>query len=172
MLSDVASKHYLASLASCQSHSSELNVFKILELDKVNSYLRSGQFRDLPMSSQWANFQLPLFCIRTFPFTRNGVALSHQWLPRCQFSSVTSNGHLRSPKVTNRFFANNFWFRRDRDVGVVSLCFSHQDAIFLYAIWPTWVTTWPWPEVKFWPWLFKVIIYMFRCALTMQRRWC
>ena len=40
--------------------------------------LRSGQFRDLPMLSQWAKFQLPLFRIRTFPFTGNGVGLGPQ----------------------------------------------------------------------------------------------
>ena len=40
--------------------------------------LRSGQFRDLPMLSQWAKFQLPLFRIRTFLFTGNGVGLGPQ----------------------------------------------------------------------------------------------
>ena len=90
--------------------------------------LRSGQFRDLPMLSQWAKFQLPLFRIRTFPFTGNGVGLGPQWWPRRQFSSVTLQ---RSSEVTlghQPFFANNFWSKRDRDVRVVSLCFSHQDA--------------------------------------------
>ena len=45
----------------------------------------------------------------------------HQW---------PSKGYLRSPKVTinQPFFANNFWSKRDRDVRVVLLCFSHQDA--------------------------------------------
>ena len=33
-------------------------------------------------------------------------------------------GHLRSQTV----FANNFWSKRDRDVRMVSLCFSHQHA--------------------------------------------
>ena len=40
--------------------------------------LRSGQFRDLPMLSQWAKFQLPLFRIGTFPFTGNDVVLGPQ----------------------------------------------------------------------------------------------
>ena len=40
--------------------------------------LRSGQFRDLPLLSQWAKFQLPLFRIGTFPFTGNGVGLGPQ----------------------------------------------------------------------------------------------
>ena len=40
--------------------------------------MRSGQFRDLPMLSQWATFQPPLFRIGTFPFTVNGVDLGPQ----------------------------------------------------------------------------------------------
>ena len=40
--------------------------------------LRSGQFRDQPMLSQWAKFQLPLFRIGTFRFTGNGVGLGPQ----------------------------------------------------------------------------------------------
>ena len=36
----------------------------------------------------------------------------------------------------------------------------------------TWVKPWPWPEVKFWTWPFKVMLYMFRCVLTRQTRWC
>ena len=36
----------------------------------------------------------------------------------------------------------------------------------------TWVTPWPWPKVKFWPWLFKIMLYMFRCVLTRQTWWC
>ena len=31
---------------------------------------------------------------------------------------------------------------------------------------------WPWPEVKCWPWPFKVIIYIFRRALPRGTRWC
>jgi len=35
-----------------------------------------------------------------------------------------------------------------------------------------WVTTWPWPEVKFWKWPFKVIKHMVRTELTRETRWC
>ena len=89
-LSDVTSKRNLATLIPCHSHSYEPSVFKTLEVDKVNSSsnlyildfyirdLRSGQFRDLAMLSQWAKFQLPLFRIGTFPFTGNGVGLGPQ----------------------------------------------------------------------------------------------
>ena len=40
--------------------------------------------------------------------------------------------------------------------------------------WPirmTLTSTWPWPEVKFWSWPFKVIIHMFRSVLTRETRW-
>ena len=73
----------------------------------IRSEVRS--ISDLPISSQWAKFQL--FCIGTFPFTPNGVAFVHRWWPRCQFSSVTLKGLLRYPKSPTIFFANNFWFR-------------------------------------------------------------
>ena len=55
---------------------------------------------------------------------------------------------------------------------VVSFVFLSSRRIDKYAIWPTWVTTWPCPEVKFWPWPFKVMLYMFRWVLTRQTRWC
>ena len=71
-------------------------------------------------------------------------------------------------------FANNFWSNRDRDVGLVSV----------RSYWPgesTYVQYDPfrssrdlsltWPEVKLWPWPFKVILYMVRRALTRQTRW-
>ena len=53
--------------------------------------------QQMPGLSQWAKFQLPLFRIRTFPFTGNGVGLGPQWWPRRQFSSVTLQ---RSSEVT------------------------------------------------------------------------
>ena len=44
--------------------------------------LRGGVQTPLPPAgrglSQWAKFQLPLFRIRTFPFTGNGVGLGPQ----------------------------------------------------------------------------------------------
>ena len=70
--------------------------------------------------------------------------------------------------------ANNFWSKRDRDVGLVSVRSS----------WPAESSDMQydpfrssrdlgltWPEVKLWPWPFKVILYMVRRALTRQTRW-
>ena len=72
-------------------------------------------------------------------------------------------------------FANNFWSKRDRDVGLVSVRSS----------WPGKSNDMQydpfrssrdlgltWPEVKLWPWPFKIILYMVRRALTRQTRWC
>ena len=71
-------------------------------------------------------------------------------------------------------FANNLWSKRDRDLGLVSVRSS----------WPGESTDMQydpfrssrdlgltWPEVKLWPWPFKVILYMVRRALTRQTRW-
>ena len=71
-------------------------------------------------------------------------------------------------------FANNFWSKRDRDLGLVSVRLS----------WPGKSNDMQydpfrssrdlgltWPEVKLWPWPFKVNLYMVRRALTRQTRW-
>ena len=84
-----------------------------------------------------------------------------------QRSFEVTRGHQPS-------FANNFWSNRDRDVGLVSIRSS----------WPGESTDMQydpfrssrdlgltWPEVKLWPWSFKVILYMVRRALTRQTRW-
>ena len=84
-----------------------------------------------------------------------------------QRSFEVTRGHQPS-------FANNFWSKRDRDVGLVSVCLS----------WPGKSTDMQydpfrssgdlgltWPEVKLWPWPFEVILYMVRRALTRQTRW-
>ena len=142
VLSDLTSKRNFDSLASRHNHSSEPNVFKLSELNEdncLNDLYISDFFISVTLGQvnfatchyliQWAKCQQPLLRIRTFPFTQNGVALGHQWWPRCQFSLVTPQkiiwGHPRSPTV---FVPITFVSERDRDVGVVPLCFSHQDA--------------------------------------------
>ena len=84
-----------------------------------------------------------------------------------QRSFEVTRGHQPS-------FANNFWSKRDRDVGLVSVRSS----------WPGESSDMQydpfrssrdlgltWPEVKLWPWPFKVILYMVRRALTRQTQW-
>ena len=67
----------------------------------------------------------------------------------------------------------NFWYKWERERRKSGrIVFLSSRRIDIYAIWRTWVTTWPWPEVKFWPWPFKVTKYTLRCVLTRQKRWC
>ena len=73
-----------------------------------------------------------------------------------------------------QFFANNLRSKWDRDMGLVSLRLSPQGASndvkfdLLGSLNDLALT---WPEVKFWPWPFKVKLYMVRRALTRQKRW-
>ena len=88
------------------------------------------------------------------------------WWPTERSSEVT-RGH-------QQFFANNFRLGRDRDVREVPLCSSLHCAstdMQFDLFGSTWVVTWPWPEVKFSNWLFKVKKYMIRRVLTREERW-
>ena len=84
-----------------------------------------------------------------------------------QRSFEVTRGHQPS-------FANNFWSKRDRDVGLVSVRSSWpgESTDMQYDPFRSWRDLGlTWPEVKLWPWPFKVIIYMVRRALTRQTRW-
>ena len=96
---------------------------------RSRSRLRWKPYRLCPC--QWAKFQLPT------SFLHRSISIHSErcWLRSSVITKATVFiadpqkviwGHLSSPTVF--FFANSFWFRRDRDVTVVSLCFSHQDA--------------------------------------------
>ena len=136
--------------------------------------LRSGHFCDLPIISQWAKNRLCYICFGASVFEWNHIVEDScgqfekklHYLP-LQRSFEVTRGHQSS-------FANNFWSKRDRDVGLVSVRSS----------WPGELTDMQydpfrssrdlgltWPEVKLWPWPFKVILYMVRRALTRQTRW-
>ena len=139
--------------------------------------LRSGHFCDLPIRyiSQWAKINSVIFSLaqaylsgiisyRTFV---DNSSKNLHYLPLERSSEVT-RGHQPS-------FANNVWSKRDGDVGLV----------LVRSSWPGESTDMQydpfrssrdlgltWPEVKLWPWPFKVILYMVRRALTRQTRWC
>ena len=71
-------------------------------------------------------------------------------------------------------FANNFWSKRDRDVGLVSVRSSwpgESNDMQYDPFRSSRDLGLTWPEVKLWPWPFKVILYMVRRALTRQTRW-
>ena len=136
-------------------------------------YLRSGHFCDLPIISQWT---------KTVIFTLAQAYLSGIISYRTVVDNSSENLHClpleRSFEVTQghqQSFANNFWSTRDRGVGLVSVRSSwpgeyndmqHDPFRSSRDLGLTW------PEVKLWPWPFKVILYMVRRALTRQTRWC
>ena len=84
-----------------------------------------------------------------------------------QRSFEATRGHQPS-------FANNFWSKRDRDVGLVSVrsYWPGKSGDMQYdSFWSSRDLGLTWPEVKLWPWPFKVILYMVRRALTRQTQW-
>ena len=93
--------------------------------------LRSGQFHDLPIISQWRKFQLPLNVIQCPQYARDHVITGPCWWFIQEISPVTfgrsSLGHPRSPDVTNGFSGtHNFWLKRDRSSGQRPLCSYRQ----------------------------------------------
>ena len=85
-----------------------------------------------------------------------------------------SKGHFEVTRGHQPSFANNFWSKRGRDVGLVSVrssrsgestdmqydpCRSSRDLGLT------------WPEVKLLPWPFKINLYMIRRIFTRQTRW-
>ena len=84
-----------------------------------------------------------------------------------------TKGHLRSPEVTNRHLPITF-DQKDRDVGLVSVRSSWPGESIDMQYDPFRLSRdlgLTWPEVKLWPWPFKVILYMVRRALTRQTQW-
>ena len=76
--------------------------------------------------------------------------------------------HSRSHNVTDSFFANNSRSKKE-EMWSSFIVFVFSGSIDRNAAW-SWVIMWPWPWVKCWPPL-KVIMHMFRSALTWATRW-
>ena len=74
----------------------------------------SGQFRDLPILSQW-KIQIPQMLIRSFQIVQTRAQLGYCWWPLCIVQRCicdTRKGHLRSCNDVMRSiytFADNFW---------------------------------------------------------------
>ena len=84
-----------------------------------------------------------------------------------EWSVEVTRGHQSS-------FANNFWSKRDRDARLVSVrssCPGESNDMQYDPFRSSRDLGLTWPEVKLWPWPFKVILYMIRRALTRQTRW-
>ena len=136
--------------------------------------LRSGQFRDLPIISQWGKTQMPQILIRSAQLVQNHAQFGYCWWPRCNFAYVTPGkviwGQIMTswgqctllPKLLNEM-------RYRPGVGFKMFLLSRH--IKWYATWHSLVTFWPWPEVKKWSWPFEVTVYTVRLVSTRQTRW-
>ena len=137
--------------------------------------LRSGHFCDLPIIGQWTKNNLfVLFTLaqaylsgiisyRTVVdnSSKNLHCLPHEW------SFEVTRGHQPS-------FANNFWLKGGRDMGLVSVRSSRPGESTDMQYDPFRSSRdlgLTWPKVKLWPWPFKVMLYMVRRALTRQTWW-
>ena len=135
---------------------------------QVRSFLRPPHYKSVCKKST------PLYLLWRMHIWLEWYRIRQLWTIRVKICiAYPSKGHLRSPEVTNRHLpitvdqkeietwdwcpytswpgeSNDMQydpFRSSRDLGLT------------------------WPEVKLWPWPFKVILYMVRRALTRQIRW-
>ena len=140
---------------------------------------RSGQFWNLTIIMQWENVQMPFFeitgenVLSILIYSSNGpLSMIHiQFWPNYIYfgSFEVIWGEIRF------FFVSNFWYNKNKALGMVPICFSRKDAsidIQYDLIGLTCDLTWPWLEVKFWYWPFKVHKYMFRRVSTRGTRCC
>ena len=135
---------------------------------QVRSFLRPPHYKSMGKNST------PLYLLWRKPIWVESYRIGQLWTIRVQICiAYPSKGQLRSAEVTNRHlpisFANNFWSKRDRDVGLVSVRSSwpgESNDMQYDPFRSSRDLGQTWPEVKLWPWPFKVILYMVRRALT------
>ena len=99
--------------------------------------------------------------------------IGHLWTIRVK-NCITypSKGHLRSPEVTNRHLPITF---DQKEIETWDWCqyvsLGQANRVICNMTHFGHHVTLTWPEVKLWPWPFKVILYMVRRALTRQTQW-
>ena len=135
--------------------------------------LRSGQFCDLSIISQWEKNERRLFWTKTIQNT-----LKHRLRGRIDTLSrnITTHdpsschqGHFRSWKVTSSL--SGITFHRDQlEQWKHHRCVQADDADRLICNMTFRVRPWPWPEVKFLTWPFKVKLYIIRRSQTRETR--
>ena len=136
---------------------------------KVRSFLRP------PHSKSMGKKSTLLYLLWRKHFWVESYRIGQLWTIRVK-NCITypSKGHLRSPEVTNRNLPITFDQKKIGDVGLVSVRSSWpgESSDMQYDPYRSsrdlGLT---WPEVKLWPWPFKVILYMVRRALTRQTQW-
>ena len=114
-----------------------------------------------------------------FPTLRVSTWISHDilifgysWWSVSSFDPITSpSGHSRSYEVNFVFFFIKLLteYRIDTEHWKCPNVFPSHGRIDWYATWPTWLNTWPWADVKFRHWPFKVNMYLYRSTRLDER---
>ena len=136
---------------------------------QVRSFLRPPHYKSMGKKST------PLYLLSRKPIWVESHRIGQLWTIWVKICiAYPSKGHLRSPRGHQPSFANNFWSKKYRDVGLVSVrssCQGESNDMQYDPFRPSRDLGLTWPEVKLWPWPFKVILYMVRRALTRQTRY-
>ena len=95
--------------------------------------LRSCHFHDLSITyKSMVKNEAPLMRIRPAQITQNHNQIGYSWYPRHAVASFPRCkviwGHIMTSSGRRTFFANNFWYKWARDVGLMPQCFSRQGA--------------------------------------------
>ena len=144
-LSDLTSSCIFQSLRACQRHIEDPNSLKlaVCNTDIVSTICISRIFLDRwhqVMSFSWPPHynesmiknEVPLMRIRSDQITQNHNQVGYAWYPRHAVASFPRWkviwGHIMASSGRQRFFANNFWQKWARDMGLVPQCSSCQGA--------------------------------------------
>ena len=129
--------------------------------------LRSGQFYDLPIISQWEKFQLALNVIQWSQYAQDhDITGPFWWFNRKKITCDLWKVLPRSSEVTNGFSAITFdWKEIEPPDNVHCVCLVNADKMMYNMTFLGQVMTWP--EVKVMPsWPFEVNLYIIRRVLT------
>ena len=136
--------------------------------------LRSGHFCDLPIISQCAKKSTPLYLLWRKLIWVESYRIGLLGTIRVKICIAYTSKWFEVTRVHQPSFANNYWSKRGRGVGLVSVRSSRPSESTDMQYDPFRSSRdlgLTWPEVKLWPWPFKVILYMVQRALTRQTSW-
>ena len=139
-------------------HCLTMEVFEMSHVRHLPSYTRVSE----------PGHQGGVTCHLTYIVDDPGANLSRwPWL--------RSSGVIWHHPSNQQVLANNSQLKRATGMDVVALClYCHDQSTDLQheLLGSTCDLRWPWPEVKYWPDPFKVIMYMVWRALTRGTHWC
>ena len=93
-------------------------------------------------------------CVRigTVQVIWNDDVLEQPWWPKCVFlANILLKSHQRSYEATSRGLSITLDWKKI-NIGNGFIMFFSSRSLDWFAALPLLIITWPWPEVKFWPW--------------------